>query len=225
MGETNQVQGGQQDSTTGDSIGGEKFVPMEQFTKMQGTYERHRQEMETQIEQYKGAVVGLQEAINDLRDEISIGQVGSGGESTPELVELKKNLRKKERELETLKPQALQGAKVLDAYTLVKENGLDMNSVEELLNCNSYAEMQVAAKNIKIKILETGKTKTGETEDTSKTKEPQKPAGGNFRQSDLDSARNTVGGGSRRVTPSEVAKMNPEEFVKAVREGKIQVGQ
>lgn len=221
QGVTRQEQGATQE--TGEQTGGEQvrtgYVPEEQVKKMQASIERQRNEADERAKKAEAALVGERKRLSEVEDTLGILKAQLEDKELealsddPDTLKLRRNirdqeanLRKRERELEEVKAEALEGLKYRDAVKLAKENEIDP---EELMGCSSYADMQIKAKDLVIDRLK-GKANENPTQSVV--------------PGHVDSAQGQSGGAKRKYTLSEITKMTPMEYAQLEKEGKIDVG-
>jgi cell division protein FtsL len=217
-----QEQGAQQE--TGAQSGGEQqktgYVPEEQVKKMQASIERQRNEADERAKKAEAALAEERRRLSEVEDSLSIMKAQLEDKELealsgdPDTLKLRQSIRaqeaafrKKEREFEETKREALDGLKYRDAMKIAKENELDP---EDLMNCTSYADMQIKAKDLVIERLKGGTNK----EEPAKSVVP----------SHVDSAQGQSGGAKRKYTAEELAKMSPFEYAQLEKEGKIDIG-
>ncbi len=190
-----------------------------QIGKVQSTFEKKWRDADGKAQKAQEALTEATQKYTDLEDKVTSlerereKQMFSGLEDLPQTEKLKSlydkisterdNILKRQRELDKVQGEAAEGLKFRDATKLSKEVREQYPDVlidpEDLMDCKTYAEMQVKVKDI---VLESYKIQ-------AKPKEKEK-----ILPDKVDSGTTTPSSLGRIWTASEIENMSPDERFK-----------
>ncbi len=208
----------------------------EQFSKMQSSFEKKAREAERRSKESETKLNQTLQRFNELEDRLVSAEADRdaklfaglddepAGQRVKTLYEqIKKaelELKKQQRDFSGVQAEAVQGLKFRDAFKLAKEHEID---VEELMECETYADMVSKAKDVVIERLKSLIPPTAMVE--TKRAEPVLPK-------HIDSGVSTSSGGGRVWKASEIQAMSGEDRIKmaseinkATKEGRMRMDQ
>jgi len=205
----------------------------EQFSKMQGSFEKKARESERRSKEAEARLNQTLQHLEELEDRLTQAESDRdshlfaglddepAGQRVKVLYEQVKNeelnLKRRQREFSKVQDEGLQGLKFRAAFKLAKEHEVD---VDELMECETYADMVSKAKDLVIERLRAPKAEV-----EVKTAEPVLPK-------HIDSGLSTSSGGGRIWKASEIQALSGDdrlkiasEINKATKEGRIRWNQ
>ena len=209
----------------------------EQFSKMQSTFEKKAQESERKAKESEARLNQTSQHLQALEDRLAQAEsdrdshlfVGLEDEPASQRVkvlyeQIKKEqlaLKNQKREFSMIQGEAMEGLKFRDASKLAKELEVD---VEELMGCETHADMVSKAKDLVIERLKAGQTEPKAEVETKKAE--------TYLPKHIDSGISTSSGGGRVWKASEIQALSGEERLKlaseinkATKEGRIRMNQ
>lgn len=204
----------------------------EQVSKIQSSFEKKAKESEHRAKEYESKLGQTLERLTDLEDKLTQAEADRdmklfaglddepGGPRIKTLYEQiqrqKLDITKQQREFTKVQGEALQGLKFRDAFKLAKEHEVE---VDELMECETYADMVSKAKDLVIERLKTQYQPAAQVE--KKEAEPVLPK-------HIDSGISTSSGGGKVWKASDIQKLSSDdrlnlakEINKATKEGRI----